>query len=68
MKSDNNSQLTTGSSSNSLRFTGIFAGRESEIRITADNKVCVYDFLKVVGGATSSDAGDFVVDNPNNSN
>ena len=33
-----------------LKFDGIFQGRESEIRITQDKKISVFDFIKVVGG------------------
>ena len=33
-----------------LKFDGIFQGRESEIRITPDKKISVFDFIKVVGG------------------
>jgi len=33
-----------------LKFDGIFQGRESEIRITPDKMISVFDFIKVVGG------------------
>ena len=33
-----------------LQFDGIFQGRESEIRITPDKRISVFDFIKVVGG------------------
>jgi hypothetical protein len=33
-----------------LTFDGIFKGRESEIRITSDKMISVFDFIKVVGG------------------
>ena len=33
-----------------LTFDGIFSGRESEIRITPDKQISVFDFIKVVGG------------------
>jgi len=36
-----------------LKFDGIFQGRESEIRITPDKKISVFDFIKVVGGQTN---------------
>ena len=35
---------------NQLIFDGIFKGRENEIRITSDNMISVFDFIKVVGG------------------
>jgi hypothetical protein len=35
---------------NNLQFDGIFRGRESEIRITPDKMISVFDFIKVVGG------------------
>jgi hypothetical protein len=33
-----------------LQFDGIFQGKESEIRITPDNMISVFDFIKVAGG------------------
>jgi hypothetical protein len=33
-----------------LKFDGIFQGRENEIRITPDNMISVFDFIKVAGG------------------
>jgi hypothetical protein len=36
-----------------LTFDGIFKGRESEIRITPDKMISVFDFIKVVGGQTN---------------
>ena len=35
---------------NQLIFSGIFQGREHEIRITSDKMISVFDFIKVVGG------------------
>ena len=35
---------------NQLTFSGIFQGRESEIRITSNKMISVFDFIKVVGG------------------
>jgi hypothetical protein len=37
-----------------LQFSGIFQGRENEIRITSDNKISVFDFITVVGGQKKS--------------
>ena len=36
--------------SSQLKFDGIFQGRESEIRITSNKMISVFDFIKVVGG------------------
>ena len=33
-----------------LQLDGIFQGRESEIRITPDKRISVFNFIKVVGG------------------
>lgn len=33
-----------------LQFDGIFQGRESKIRVTPDNMISVFDFIKVAGG------------------
>jgi hypothetical protein len=33
-----------------LQFNGVFQGRESEIRITPDNMISVFDFIRVAGG------------------
>jgi hypothetical protein len=33
-----------------LTFSGIFKGREKDIRITEDKMISVFDFIKVVGG------------------
>ena len=38
------------STKQTLEFDGIFQGRESEIRITPDNMISVFDFIKVAGG------------------
>jgi hypothetical protein len=35
---------------NHLEFDGIFKGKESEIRITPDKRISVFDFIRVVGG------------------
>ena len=35
---------------NQLTFSGIFEGREHEIRITSDKMISVFDFIKVVSG------------------
>ena len=35
---------------NKLEFEGIFKGKESEIRITPDKRISVFDFIRVVGG------------------
>lgn len=44
--------IASSSSLNSIgfHFVGVFRGRENEIRITPDNKVSVYDFIKLVCG------------------
>jgi hypothetical protein len=33
-----------------LQFDGIFQGRENEIRITPDNMISIFDFIRVAGG------------------
>jgi hypothetical protein len=40
----------TAGPSKALQFDGIFQGKESEIRITPDNMISVFDFIKVAGG------------------
>lgn len=35
---------------NKLQFDGIFQGKENEIRITENNMISVFDFIKVAGG------------------
>lgn len=35
---------------NKLQFDGIFQGKENEIRITPDNMISVFDFIRVAGG------------------
>lgn len=35
---------------NKLQFDGIFQGKENEIRITSENMISVFDFIKVAGG------------------
>ncbi len=35
-------------SSSDLIFGGIFQGREKEIRINAENQVCIFEFIQVV--------------------
>jgi hypothetical protein len=39
--------------SNQLQFEGIFKGKESEIRITPDKRISVFDFIRVVGGQSN---------------
>ena len=46
-------QLEIPSQLTYLKFDGIFQGRESEIRITSDKMISVFDFIKVVGGQTN---------------
>ncbi len=44
------SEIEVKNQVSTLQFSGIFQGRENEIRITPDNKISVFDFIKVVGG------------------
>ena len=43
-------EINEPKSNNQLQFEGIFKGKESEIRITPDKRISVFDFIRVVGG------------------
>ena len=47
-----NDEIQIEQTQNQLQFSGIFQGREKEIRITSDavKMISVFDFIKVVGG------------------